>query len=124
MTGVSPVPRISWPRCRELVAQLAEVVDLAVEDRDDVAGLVRDRLAAGREVDHSAGAGGRARSGRSVDRALVGPAVDERGVHPLDQRRVGPAGRARSPQIPHMNVESSPQGGPSCSRPAVPTPVV
>ena len=35
----------------ELGAELAVVVELAVDDRDDVAALVRDRLVAGLEVD-------------------------------------------------------------------------
>ena len=49
------------PRAR---AQLGEVVELAVEDRDHVAALVRDRLVAELRVDHLRAAGGRARTRR------------------------------------------------------------
>ena len=83
---MSPEPRTSWPR--ELVAQLAEVVELAVEDGDDVALLVCDRLAAGREVDHPQAPVPEHAPSERIDRPFVGPAVDERGVHPLDERCV------------------------------------
>ena len=87
----------------QLRPELAEVVELAVEDGDDVAGLVRDRLAAGGEVDHLEPAVSEHATAERVDRTLVRPAMDERGVHPLDERRVGrPPDGASSPQIPHM----------------------
>ena len=76
----------------QVAPQLVEVVELAVEDGDDVAGLVCDRLAARGEVDHLETAVPQHAAAEGVDRALVGPAVDERGVHRLDQRRVGRAG--------------------------------
>ena len=63
------MPRISWPLRLELAPQLAEVVELAVEDRDDVAALVRDRLVAGARGRRSRGAGSRARSGREASTA-------------------------------------------------------
>ena len=74
---------------RQPGSQLAEVVELAVEDRDDVAGFVRDRLAAGGEIDHLQPPVPEDAAAERVDRALVGPAVHEGVVHPLDERRVG-----------------------------------
>ena len=74
-------------------AQFAEVVELAVEDGDDVAGLVRHRLAPGLEVDHPQAPVAEHAATERVDRAFVGPAVHERGVHPGDERRVGGSGR-------------------------------
>ena len=65
----------------ELVAELQEVVDLAVEDGHDVAGLVRDGLAPGDEVDDPKTAVAEHAALEGVDRALVRPAVDERVVH-------------------------------------------
>ena len=79
MTGVSPVPRTSWRA--EPGPQLPEVVDLAVEYGDDVARLVRDRLASRLEVDHLQAAVAEHAAPERVDRALVRPAVDERCVH-------------------------------------------
>ena len=76
----------------ELLAQLEEVVDLAVEDADDVTGLVLDRLAAGDEVDDLQAPVTEHAAAETVDRALVRPAMEERGVHPLDQGRVRRAG--------------------------------
>ena len=93
------MPRISWPFASSSRAQLAEVVDLAVEDGGDVAALALDRLVAGREVDdreapvaeHAAAEGG--------DRAVVGAAVDDRVVHRLDRSRIGrvPAEKSADP---------------------------
>ena len=54
-----------WPAALELGAQLAEVVDLAVEDDADRAVLVEDRLVAARQVD---------------DRQAAHPQGDARGV--------------------------------------------
>ena len=49
----------------QLRPKLAEVVELTVEDGDHVAGLVRDRLAAGGEIDHLRAGGVRARNDRT-----------------------------------------------------------
>ena len=76
------------PAPGELLAELEEVVDLAVEDRDDVSRLVLDGLAAGDEVDDLQPPVAEHAAAERVDRALVGAAVDERGVHPLDDRPV------------------------------------
>ena len=51
MTSVSLCVAKRWPRASSSRAQLAVVVDLAVEDDHDRAVLVEDRLVAGREVD-------------------------------------------------------------------------
>ena len=51
MTSVSPCVANRWPRASQLLAQLLEVVDLAVEDDDDRSILVEDRLVAGHEID-------------------------------------------------------------------------
>ena len=51
MTSVSPAVANRCPRRRNSRAQLPEVVDLAVQDDDDRAVLVVDRLVAGLEVD-------------------------------------------------------------------------
>ena len=50
MTSVSPSWR-SDALAAQSLPQLAEVVDLAVEDDDDGSVLVEDRLIAGNEVD-------------------------------------------------------------------------
>ena len=94
MTGVSPVPRIVVAARLELVAELAEVVELAVEDGDDVAVLVRDRLAARGEVDDPQPPVAEHAAAEGVDRALVGAAVDDRVVHARRRppRRRSPAG--------------------------------
>ena len=76
----------------ELLAELEEVVDLAVEDGDDVPGLVLDGLAAGDEVDDLKTPVAEHAPAERVDRAFVGTAVEERGVHPLDDRSVSLAG--------------------------------
>ena len=76
----------------QLLAELEEVVDLTVEDADDVAGLVRDGLAARDEVDDPQAPVPEHAAAEAVDGALVRAAVDERGVHPLDKRRVRRAG--------------------------------
>ncbi len=89
---MSPVPRTLWPPLPSSLAQLEEVVDLAVEDGDDVTGLVPDRLAAGDEVDHLQAPVTEHAAAEAVDRALVRPAMEERGVHPLDEGCVRRAG--------------------------------
>jgi hypothetical protein len=86
----------------QLAAQLAEVVELAVEDGGHVARLIRHRLAARRQVDHLQAPVPEDAAAELVDAALVWPAVDERGVHTLDERRVGAArGREQSADPAH-----------------------
>ena len=77
----------------EVVAELVEVVELAVEDGHDVAGLVGDRLAASDEVDDTQAPVAEHAASEGVDRALVRPAVDERVVHRGDDGRVRVARR-------------------------------
>ena len=69
--GVAAASRSAWPSRAQLVAQLAEVVDLAVEHDADRAVLVGDRRIAGHEVDdreavlrQDAAAAGRTSRGR------------------------------------------------------------
>ena len=84
----------------QLHAQLAEVVELAVEDGDDVAGLVRDRLAARLEVDHPQAAVAEHAAAERVDGALVRAPVDERRVHAGDERGIGRSARRHEPADP------------------------
>ncbi len=51
MTSVSPSVAKRWPLRSQLLAQLPEVVDLAVEDDHDRTVLVENRLIAGHEID-------------------------------------------------------------------------
>ena len=95
----------------QLRPQLAEVVELAVEDGDDVARLVRDGLAAGDEVDDLQAPVAEHAAPERVHRALVGPPVDEGRVHPLDERRVRPARRRDQPADPAHAREPSRPGG-------------
>ena len=76
----------------ELLAKLEEVVDLAVEHGDDVSGLVLDGLAARDEVDDLQPPVPEHATAERVHRAFVGAAMEERGVHPLDD---GPVSLAR-----------------------------
>ncbi len=65
----------------ELVSKRLEVVGLAVVDRDDVARLVRHRLVSRVEVDHLQPLVAEHAAPECVRRALVRPAVNERGAH-------------------------------------------
>ena len=86
----------------ELGPQLAEVVELAVEDRDDVAALALDRLVAGAAGRRSRGAGSRARRGRTR-RRQSGRGRDVRSTRSSARPAPGSgASLPRSPQIPHM----------------------
>ena len=84
----------------QLLAQLGEVVELAVEDADDVAGLVRDRLRAGDEVDYPQAPVAEYAAPEGVHRALVGAAVHERRVHARDEDGVRRAGGSEQPADP------------------------
>ena len=102
MSGVSPVPRISWPVASSSRAQLAEVVELAVEDRDDVAALALDRLVAGLQIDdREAPVAEHAAAVRPRRQQWSGP----RCTIAAFMRSTRPGSGAslpRSPQIPHM----------------------
>ena len=69
----------------ELVPQLREVVDLAVEDAHNVPGLVRHGLEAGLEVDHAQPLVAEHAAAERVGRALVGPTVNESHAHGVDE---------------------------------------
>src|SRR5689334_21847908 len=73
----------------ELATELAEVVQLAVEDGDDVAAFVRDGLVAGVQVDDRQTAVAEHAAAVGLDGAVVGAAMYDRRVHGLDQPRVG-----------------------------------
>src|SRR4029077_674885 len=83
----------------ELAPQLAEVVDLAVEDGDDVPALVRDGLVAGLQVDDRKAAVAEDAAPVGGDGAMVRAAMYDRVVHALDQSRVGsvPAEESANP---------------------------
>ena len=71
---------------RELFAELGEVVELAVEDRDDVAGLARDRLVAELRVDHLQPLMAEHARAEGVRRALIRAAVADARAHGVDER--------------------------------------
>ena len=84
-----------WPGL-ELGAQPLEVVDLAVEDDPDGAVLVVDRLVAAGEVDDREPAHPERGAVPREPALPVGPAMHDRGQHPLDagvargRRRLAP----------------------------------
>ena len=71
MTSVSVLVANEWPRRLQVVAQLLEVVDLAVEDAPDGAVFVAHGLAAGGEVDDAQPAHGQTGAGRHVEALVV-----------------------------------------------------
>ena len=77
-----------WPRALQLRAQLAVVVDLAVQDDDDRAVLVEDRLVAGLEVDDAQALDAEARAPAMMEPARVRAAVLEPRAHAREQLRV------------------------------------
>ena len=85
--GVAVRARSGGPRRSSSRAQLAEVVDLAVEDDDDRAVLVEDRLVAGLEVDDAQALDAEA------DAAVAG---------------AGRASRGRGARAPRTSARSSP----------------
>ncbi len=74
------------------LAQLAVVVELAVEHGDDLARLARDRLAARLEIEHAEPLAAERAAPVHLGRALVGAAVAERRAHGVHRERVGRAG--------------------------------
>ena len=70
----------------ELVAQLAEVVDLAVEDDPDVPSSLAIGCRPRVEVDDRQPALPEADAGRDVDALTVGTAMHDRAAHPVDER--------------------------------------
>src|SRR5207237_587611 len=68
----------------QLAAQLAEVVDLAVEDQPHLAVLAGHRLFAAGEIDDRQAPEAERHSGLEVHAVAVGPAVRERARHALD----------------------------------------
>ena len=82
------------PERLQLRDQLLVVVDLAVEDDDDRAVLVVERLLAGREVDDRQAAMTEPDARLEVHALAVRPAVRLRVVHALQQRAVEVAAAA------------------------------
>ena len=76
----------------EVPADGVEVVQLAVEHRDDVAGLVGDGLVARLEVDDLESPVAESAAPERGDAARVRPPVDERLGHPGDEVGVGRSG--------------------------------
>ena len=90
---MSPVPGTHVSAlARVLATNVLEVVQLAVEDRDDVAGLVQRRLIAGLEVDDLEAAMAEDATSERGDAAGVGTSMDERLGHAGDDVRVGRSG--------------------------------
>ena len=71
----------------EVAPELREVVELAVEDRDDVARLVRDGLVAELRVEHLEPLVAEHARAELLGPALVGPAVADPRAHRVDERR-------------------------------------
>ncbi len=81
------------PLLRELAPQLLEVVELAVEDGDDVAALVRHGLIAELGIDHLQPLVAENARAERVGRALVGAAMPDARAHRVDERGRRGAGR-------------------------------
>ena len=121
---MSPVPRSSWPCPSSSARSCAVVVDLAVEDGDDVAVLVRDGLVAGREVDHAEAAVAERAAPERGGRAVIGAAMadrvargaDDRDVVRACRRRVGGVHRCRTPAEPYRRDRPSRRAGRARSR--------
>ena len=87
---------------REVGAELREVVQLAVEDGDDVALLVRHRLVAELRVEHLQPLMAEDARAERVRRALVGAAVADPRAHGVDElRRWPPRRRVESADPAH-----------------------
>ena len=76
----------------EVAPYVGEVVELAVEDGDDVLGLVGRGLVAGLEVDDAQPAMPEDAATEERDASRVGPAMEERLGHAPDDVRVGRSG--------------------------------
>ena len=77
---------------REVTPHFVEVVQLAVEDRDDVAGLVRRGLLSRLEVDDPEPAMAENAPAERRDATRVGTSMDEGRRHARDDIRVGRSG--------------------------------
>ena len=110
MTSVSDAERKRWPRRAQLVAQVAEVVDLAVEDHDHRAVLVEHRLVAGVEVDDGKARVREADARRQVHALAVRTAMPLGPVHPLEEQpldRRPAVGIEDADEAAHARVQSS-----------------
>src|SRR6266436_986560 len=67
------------------LAKFREVVDFAVIDRHDVAGLVEDRLAPACQIDDGESAHGEADAVAEPEAVLIGASVDKARVHRRDE---------------------------------------
>ena len=90
---MSPSVENRWPRRTQVAPQLAEVVDLAVEDDHHRAVLVVDRLVAGLEVDDAQALDPEPDLGLDVQAARIGPSVLEGRAHALHGRATRPRAR-------------------------------
>ncbi len=89
----------------EAGAQLAVIVDLAIEHDDDGAVLVGDRLMAARHVDDAEALGAEADAVGDVEALVVRPAVDHGVRHSLQHRSVQDAYDATDPA--HCSARSA-----------------
>ena len=103
MTSVSPFVVKRVAAAAELGAELAVVVDLAVEDDRDRAVLVVDRLVAGLEVDHPQPLDPERHVAVAVDPARVrAPVLERAHIRSGSPAATGvPRGRT-CPTIPHI----------------------
>ena len=88
MTSVSLLVWKRWPSGLQLGDQFLEVVDLAVEDDDDRAVFVEQRLLAGGDVDDRQAPVAEAEARLDVQAAFVRAAVELRVVHALQHDAV------------------------------------
>src|SRR5687767_2588994 len=95
--------RLGIAACRELVSRLEQpraklmvVVDLAVVDDGDVAGLIGDRLLAPGDVDDAEAAHPEGRLTNDPAPVIVGAPVPDGVAHPVKQHLVAWAAPARS----------------------------
>ena len=108
MTSVSLCDRKRWPRATSPLAQLLEVVDLAVEDDLDGAVLVRHRLAGvRRQIDDPQPAEPEAAAppGETIDADAVRTAMHEPIAH---RDQLGPRSPARRRTSAHRRCRTSP----------------
>ena len=115
---VARCPCSRCPCSSSSARSVAEVVDLAVEDGDDAAVLVRDRLVAGREVDHAQAAVPERAASPLRDDAVVGPAMADRVARGADdgRPRQGPARPGSGVHRSRTRRHTVPPGPESTSR--------
>ena len=102
MTSVSPLVANRWPRRGKLLAELAVVVDLTIQDDAMRAVLVVDRLVSGFEVDHPQALNSEPRATLEMNPARVGAAMLEQVAHRLERAAIG-----GTPIHSHLTADST-----------------